>query len=85
MKIIEGLGKHMWLWTKQQLREFIKESNLVSAKNEQNALKDLFTETIQEMLEAEMDTHLGYGKHEVRVKLTSNSLNRKSRKTVVSE
>ncbi|MEK3964569.1 transposase [Paenibacillus odorifer] len=37
--------------TKQQVREFIKESNLVSANNEQNALKDLFKETIQEMLE----------------------------------
>jgi putative transposase len=67
------------------LREFIKESNWVSAKNEQNALKDLFTKTIQEMLEAEMDTHLGYGKHEVRAKLTPNSLNGKSRKTVVRE
>jgi putative transposase len=67
------------------LREFIKDSNLVSAKNEQNALKDLFTKTIQEMLEAEMDTHLGYGKHEVRAKLTPNSLNGKSRKTVVRE
>ncbi|OMD43283.1 hypothetical protein BSK51_30595 [Paenibacillus odorifer] len=43
------------------MREFIKDSNLVSANNEQNALKDLFTKTIQEMLEAEMDTHLGYG------------------------
>ncbi|MEK3987516.1 transposase [Paenibacillus sp. FSL K6-3166] len=70
---------------KTQLREFIKESNLVSAKDEQNALKDLSTETIQEMLEAEMDTHLGYGKHEDRAKLTPNSLNGKSRKTVVSE
>ncbi|MEK3661562.1 hypothetical protein NYE25_29660 [Paenibacillus sp. FSL E2-8871] len=37
------------------------------------------------MLEAEMDTHLGYGKHEVRAKLTPNSLHGKSRKTVVSE
>jgi transposase-like protein len=67
------------------LHEFIKNSNLVSANNEQNALKDLFTETIQEMLEAEMDTQLGYGKHEVRAKLTPNSLNGKSQKTVVSE
>ncbi|KAF4325842.1 hypothetical protein G195_000412 [Phytophthora kernoviae 00238/432] len=75
----------MGLWTKQQLREFIKENNLVSAQDAQNALKDLFAETIQEMLEAEMDTHLGYGKHEVKTKLTPNSRNGKSRKTVVSE
>lgn len=32
-----------------------------------------------------MDTHLGYGKHEVKAKLTPNSRNGKSRKTVVSE
>jgi len=51
----------------------------------QNALKDLFAETIQEMLEAEMDTHLGYEKHEVKNKATANSRNGKSRKTVTSE
>lgn len=85
MEVIERLGEHMGLWTKQQLREFIKENNLVSAQDAQNALKDLFAETIQEMLEAEMDTHLGYGKHEVKAKLTPNSRNGKSRKTVVSE
>ncbi|WP_025715638.1 IS256 family transposase [Paenibacillus sp. 1-18] len=75
----------MGLWSKQQLREFIKENNLVTAQDAQNALKDLFAETIQEMLEAEMDTHLGYGKHEVKAELTPNSRNGKSRKTVVSE
>ncbi len=32
-----------------------------------------------------MDTHLGYGKHEVKAKLTPNSRNGKIRKTVVSE
>nr|WP_307588251.1 transposase [Paenibacillus wynnii] len=58
---------------------------MVSAQDVQNALKDLFAETIQEMLEAEMDTHLGYGKNEVKTKFTPNSLNGKSRKTVVSE
>jgi len=67
------------------LREFIKENNLVSAQDAQNALKDLFAETIQEMLEVEMDTHLGYGKHEAKAKLTPNSRDGKSRKTVVSE
>jgi putative transposase len=75
----------MGLWSKEQLREFIKQNNLVTAQDAQNALKDLFAETIQEMLEAEMDTHLGYAKHEVKAKLTPNSRNGKSRKTVVSE
>lgn len=75
----------MGLWTKEQLRQFIKENKLVTAQDAQNALKDLFAETIQEMLEAEMDTHLGYEKHEVKSKTTSNSRNGKSRKTLVSE
>lgn len=75
----------MGLWTKEQLRAFIKENKLVTAQDAQNALKDLFAETIQEMLEAELDTHLGYEKHEVKAKTTPNSRNGKSKKTVVSE
>ncbi|WP_341280738.1 IS256 family transposase [Paenibacillus sp. FSL H8-0537] len=75
----------MGLWTKEQLRAFIKENKLVSAQDAQNALKDLFAETLQEMLEAEMDTHLGYQKHEVQNKQTKNSRNGKSKKSIVSE
>ena len=37
------------------------------------------------MLEAELDTHLGYEKHEVKAKKTPNSRNGRSHKTVVSE
>ncbi len=36
----------MGLWTKLQLRAFIKENKLVSAQDTHNALKDLFAETI---------------------------------------
>ncbi|WP_339220086.1 hypothetical protein [Paenibacillus sp. FSL W7-1332] len=32
---------------------FIKDHNLVTVQDAQNALKDLFAETLQEMLEAE--------------------------------
>ena len=39
MEIDERLGEHMGLWTKQQLRAFIKENNLVTAQDAQNALK----------------------------------------------
>lgn len=49
------------------------------------SLKELFAETLQEMLKAEMDTHLGYEKHDVQHKKTSNSRNGKSRKTITSE
>ncbi|RUS45407.1 IS256 family transposase [Cohnella sp. AR92] len=75
----------MGLWSKEQLRSFIKENNLVTAQDAQNALKDLFAETLQEMLEAEMDTHLGYEKHDMQNKQTSNSRNGKSKKKIMSE
>ena len=48
-------------------------------------LKDLFSETMQEMLETEMDTTLGYGKNENSAKQTENRRNGHSKKTVVSE
>ena len=51
----------------------------------QSALKELFAETLQSMLEAELDTELGYEKHDVKSKKTSNSCNGKSKKTVTSE
>ncbi|CAG7658649.1 hypothetical protein PAECIP111802_07111 [Paenibacillus allorhizosphaerae] len=58
---------------------------MVTAQDAQNALKDSFAETLQEMLEAEMDTHLGYTKHDTKTKTTTNSRNGKSKKTVTSE
>lgn len=75
----------MGLWSKEQLRQFIKENKLVTAQDAQNALKDLFAQTLQEMLEAELDTHLGYEKHDVQSKQTTNSRNGKSKKTIISE
>lgn len=56
------------LWTKEQLRAFIKENNLKTADDAQQALKELFKDTIQEMLEAELETDLGYSKSEKTVR-----------------
>lgn len=69
----------MGLWSKEQLYQFIKENKLVT---EQNAL---FAETLQKILETEMDTNLGYEMHEVKNKTTINARNGKIRKTVSSE
>ena len=46
------------------IRQLLKEYEIVSAKDIQEALKDLLGGTIKEMMEAEMDNHLGYGKSE---------------------
>ncbi|PHJ37770.1 transposase Mu [Desulforamulus profundi] len=50
-----------------------------------NMLKDLFKDTIQKILEAEMDTHLGYEKHDHAGDLSGNSRNGYSKKTVQTQ
>ena len=42
----------------------LEEYDIRSAKDIEDALKDLLGGTIQEMLESEMDEHLGYGAYE---------------------
>lgn len=54
----------MGLFTKEQIRALIKERNMKTTDDISLMLKDLFGETLQEMMEAEMDTTLGYGKNE---------------------
>lgn len=73
------------LWTKEQLRSFIKENNLKTADDAQQALKELFKDTIQEMLEAELETDLGYSKSEKTGTSEQNRRNGHSTKTVRSE
>ena len=42
----------------------IQEYNIKTAEDIQEALKDLLGGTIQEMMEAELDEHLGYDEYE---------------------
>ena len=75
----------MSLMDKKQLRQFIKENNLKSALDVQSALKELFADTLQEMLEAELDDSLGYEKNDTKNKETTNRRNGHSKKQVRSE
>lgn len=76
----------MGMFTKEQLQQFIKENDIKTAGDIQDALKHMFAETLQEFMEAELDTHLGYAKHDTKNKKTSNSRNGKSApKTVTTE
>lgn len=70
---------------REQLRQFIKENNLKSAEDVQAAIRDLVASTMQEMLAVELETHLGYAKHDTKNKSTDNSRNGHSRKTMTSE
>lgn len=54
------------------------------ANDVQEMLKDLLGDTLQGMLEAEMDDHLGYSKYDYRNKETDDSRNGYSEKTVTS-
>ena len=58
---------------------------LKSTGDIQNKLKRLFSGTIEQMLEAEMDKYLGYEKHSIAGNNTCNSRNGYGRKTISSD
>ncbi|MEN2774376.1 transposase, partial [Acetivibrio clariflavus] len=61
----------------------IQEYDIKTAEDIQDALKDLLGSTIQAILEAEMDEHLGYEPYERSE--NSNSRNGKKSKTIRSK
>ena len=71
-------------FTKAQMRELIKTYNLTTADDVQNMLKDMFGGVLQEMLEAELDTELGYPKHGEKPEGGSNRRNGHGSKKVRS-
>ena len=51
------------------LKKLIQEYDVKTTRDVQEMLKDLFAETIQEMLEAELDEHLGYDRYDIQIKI----------------
>ena len=47
---------------RESIRSLLSEYDIQSAQDIQDALKDLLGGTIKEMMEAEMEDHLGYEK-----------------------
>ena len=47
------------------IQQLLQEYDIETAEDIQNALKDLLGGTIKEMMKAEMDDHLGYGRSEL--------------------
>ena len=68
---------------KKLVQEFIKSNDFKSANDIQVALRDLFKDAIQEMLNAELTEHLGYEKNEY-TQDNENYRNGYSQKTVHS-
>lgn len=69
---------------KEFINSLLGHYNPKDAKDVQEMLKDLLGDTLQGMLEAEMDDHLGYSKYDYQNKETSDSRNGFSKKTVTS-
>ena len=66
-------------------KTLIEDYNIKDTNDIKDMLKDLLSGTIQTMLEAEIENELGYAKHSMKDKITSNARNGHSKKTVRSE
>jgi transposase-like protein len=71
--------------SKEILRNYVKEQNFTNPNEVLVAMKDMFKEVLQEALEAEINTQLGYNKYDISEKEISNSRNGFSKKTIKSE
>jgi len=69
---------------KELISRLIEEYNIKTAKDLQETLKDLLGDTLQNMLEAELDEHLGYEKYESTQETKSNYRNGHTSKTLKS-
>lgn len=70
---------------KEQIRQIISENNISSATDVYALLKDSFRDILQELLEAEMDSSIGYDKKQKGDLDTTNKRNGHSKKTVKSQ
>nr|WP_238475886.1 transposase [Clostridium manihotivorum] len=67
------------------IKMLAKDPNIKTAEDIQNVLKDLLGGLLQQMLEGEINEHLGYANHDYKNKNTTNSRNGKSLKTMKSD
>ena len=75
----------MSLFTPAQLKQFVAENPLKTVEDVQEAPKAVFAETLQAMLEGELDSHLGYEKYAIGHKQTPNSRNGRSKNTMSTQ
>jgi transposase-like protein len=75
----------MGLLSKEQIRELIKEKNNKTTEDIDNVLKEMFSDIIEETLEAEQDTELDYPKNGSLPENSANRRNGHTSKTVRSQ
>lgn len=71
--------------SKEILRNYVNEQNFKNPNDVLAAMKEMFKDVLQEALEAEIDTQLGYDKYDVAEKQTTNSRNGYSKKSIKTE
>lgn len=69
---------------KELLRELVRSGAIKSVDDINSLVKDIYKETLETMLEAELDEELGYSRYDYRNKQTPNSRNGKRSKRVRS-
>ena len=70
---------------KEQIRQIISENNITSVADVYSLLRDSFKDILQELMEAEMDATLGYGKNQKGDIQSDNKRNGHSTKTLKSQ
>lgn len=72
---------------KQMVKEFINTFGIKNVEDLNEALKEMFSHTMENMLEAELDNHLGYTKYDYKNKERSkaNSRNGRKEKKIISK
>ena len=69
---------------KELFRELIAVSGAKTAADAQNLVKEMLSETLEGMLESELDDELGYNRYDYRNKKTDNSRNGYSKKSLAT-
>lgn len=64
------------------MMEIVREEGITCAEELYTTLRDMFAGTMEDLLKAELDEHLGYEKHEQKPKETTNRRNGTTKKTV---
>jgi len=73
------------LYTREQARQWLRENNLKDAKSIQDAFISEIKGVLQEALEEEMNSELGYTRYDWKNKQSDNSRNGHTKKTVKSQ
>lgn len=62
----------------EQVKQFVEAGNLKTREDVQSALKELFSQTLQAMLEGELEHHLGYPKNDTQTRQERAVTNRRN-------